>query len=69
MAQDKCDNYRGIEKNTFCCASSCGTCGGPDCRKRPGGGANCCTGQITAEQVCGVSGRMAPCRLPDGTNS
>jgi hypothetical protein len=30
----------------FCCAGSCGSCGGSGCADRPGGGANCCIGTV-----------------------
>ena len=56
----ECATYAGVrnEEGSACCASSCGTCGGLGCDRRPGGAANCCIGQIT--EVCG-SGQDAPC--------
>ena len=32
-----------------CCASSCGTCGGPGCGSRAGGRSQCCHGDITSD--------------------
>ena len=56
----------GIMAGGVCCDAACGTCGGSDCSKRPGGSANCCTGTIKARGVsCGQSG--APCTMGDPT--
>ena len=38
----------GIKASHFCCAKSCGKCGGKVCQKRPGGGSKCCFGKISA---------------------
>jgi hypothetical protein len=43
----------------YCCAASCGTCGGNKCEAKPGGAANCCTARIRESgRVCG----KPPCR-------
>lgn len=43
----------GIISENVCCASSCGTCGGSGCDKRPGGSSECCSGTIkSAGRVC-----------------
>merc|ERR1719317_1843386 len=38
----------GIPAPGVCCHSSCGTCGGFGCDKRPGGVNNCCMQNINA---------------------
>jgi len=36
----------GTRGGRYCCAASCGTCGGRGCQNRPGGGNSCCTNQL-----------------------
>ena len=59
-----CATYRGVlyAKGDVCCAASCGTCGGDGCGSKPGGGSNCCVGEIPLQQVCGPR-QDAPCHL------
>eukprot|EP00752_Nemacystus_decipiens_P009246 g8259.t1 len=46
----------------YCCASSCGTCGGPGCAGRAGGASACCTKDIKAAgEMCETTGGVAPC--------
>lgn len=46
----------------YCCASSCGTCGGTGCGGREGGAAACCTNNIKAAgDKCEATGGAAPC--------
>ena len=52
----------GKDKGKACCAKSCGTCGGKQCGKEPGGNANCCTGDIVAENKPCTS-NPAPCTI------
>lgn len=40
--------YNKTASDYVCCASTCGTCGGPKCGDRPGGSDNCCVNVITA---------------------
>jgi len=40
--------YNKTASDYVCCASTCGTCGGPECGDRPGGRDNCCVNVITA---------------------
>lgn len=44
----------GIRKDSACCASSCGKCGGIGCSSRSGGADACCTSNIIAdsEKTC-----------------
>ena len=50
----------GLIKANICCPTTCGTCGGSGCGARPGGGSDCCGGQIVASGVsCDDGG--APC--------
>ena len=50
----------GKEKGVVCCAKSCGTCGGKDCGKHPGGHEACCTSEIfKADKACNST--QAPC--------
>lgn len=42
------DPCTGIQDDTLCCPTSCGTCGGAGCNTRPGGAANCCGSDIRA---------------------
>ena len=53
----------GVGNGNLCCAKSCGTCGGQNCYKRPGGPKKCCSGGIPSDQICNVGGTMAPCRF------
>lgn len=47
----------------YCCAASCGVCGGEDCQHHPGGQADCCCGAIKTEgRNCSQTG--APCVMP-----
>jgi hypothetical protein len=46
---------------TYCCALSCGTCGGGGCSSRPGGFSSCCTAGIDASGAL-CSGSMPPCK-------
>lgn len=49
---------------SICCPKSCGTCGGPGCNEREGGGANCCAGIIrNSNKTCESSGDVA-CNMP-----
>ena len=51
---------------TVCCARECGSCGGSECGKRPGGHASCCTNAIEAAGVACTEGAVvgkAPCTL------
>jgi peptidoglycan/xylan/chitin deacetylase (PgdA/CDA1 family) len=51
---------RGIRKNNWCCAASCGICGGTGCSLLPGGAENCCSTNIAiANYSCRLS--PAPC--------
>ena len=63
-----------IQKNTVCCAASCGECAGSGCSKRPSpegftGGEACCgsgvkaTGRICSDTV------GAPCVIEDGKST
>jgi len=47
----------------FCCAASCGSCGGSGCKDRPGGSAQCCTGKM--DQTCSDAHDVA-CKVPSG---
>merc|ERR1711871_1378093 len=38
----------GVE---YCCASSCGQCGGDGCHERPGGSNLCCVGNIISNDI------------------
>ena len=52
-----------------CCAAECGTCGGSDCNKHPGGSKNCCNGAIRKAGIY-CDGSAAPCIIvptPNGT--
>ncbi len=50
----------GIRFREFCCAASCGTCGGSGCGTRQGGSSSCCTSNIQASgRSC--SENSAPC--------
>ena len=56
-----------------CCAAECGTCGGSDCNKHPGGSKNCCNGAIRRAGIY-CDGSAAPCIIglppapaPNGT--
>eukprot|EP00903_Cladosiphon_okamuranus_P006681 g6521.t1 len=62
-----CSNgIEGIDVDgMFCCALSCGTCGGRGCAGRPGGSAACCGGGIQrSERLCSETGE-APCIIDD----
>jgi len=50
---------------TFCCPSTCGTCGGTGCNLRPGGASNCCTSQIKVS--CDIQG--LPCIASTSTTA
>merc|ERR1712060_633317 len=61
---DVCSRFNGIYNGgTACCKASCGTCGGPGCERRPGGGGGCCQGVISKNRrLCG--GRVkTPCNI------
>ena len=65
---DPCEDYDGIAikqtGETICCAKSCGSCGGPDCDKRPGRKSKCCSQNILSSgQICGLNGNKAPCMI------
>jgi len=50
----------GVSSGMYCCASSCGTCGGSQCGNRPGGSSNCCTSRIKdSGRYCDTN--EAPC--------
>ena len=50
----------------YCCASSCGSCGGSGCGSRDGGSASCCVGALqTAGTMCSTTGGAAPCIVGD----
>ena len=53
---------RGVSDGRVCCLSSCGTCGGTGCDKRPGGGEACCSSSIEQTGRQCDSG-AAPCVL------
>ena len=57
--EQPCAIYGGIVNSigTACCASDCSKC--DECTAR----AECCYPKIPKEQICGVSGQMAPCHL------
>ena len=58
----------GIVRDTFCCASSYGTCGGYGCADRPGGASACCIGEIEDHgPVCTNAGDVA-CNIPTRTS-
>ena len=48
----------------FCCAASCGSCGGSGCSQRPGGAEACCTGRIQ-DSGRSCQSKSAPCVMPD----
>eukprot|EP01083_Nonionella_stella_P133682 406453_1 len=43
-----CENGIANSGKTYCCAASCGACGGSGCNSRPGGNTNCCQSKIVA---------------------
>ena len=46
----------------YCCASSCGTCGGSNCSGRSGGADACCTQNIKESgEMCENNAGAAPC--------
>ena len=55
----------GIASDGACCASSCGTCGGPNCGDLPGGGDNCCGSVIKDKGITCVSEDDVACIIPD----
>lgn len=59
-AADCGNGASGIISGNFCCAASCGSCGGHNCHKRPGGDTDCCTSKITTS--CATS-KKAPCLI------
>lgn len=60
QADPTCDNGILDVSGQFCCAASCGECGGVGCSQRPGGSAACCTrGILENGDACFVS--EAPC--------
>lgn len=58
---------QGIRKNRLCCAASCGTCSGPGCAARPGGGKSCCANQILRSEVQCQDDDQTSCIVPDGS--
>jgi len=59
-----CSGFSGIGNHHVCCPTSCGTCGGHDCQKLPGGADACCEGPILSSgKYCGA--HNAPCILSD----
>lgn len=48
----------------LCCAASCGTCGGKDCQKRPGGSQMCCYSAIKKSGVQCENGGQVACIVP-----
>ena len=46
-----------------CCASSCGTCGGSGCSRRPGGSQACCTGKIAENSERTCDKYLPPCLI------
>ena len=63
-----CSAAGGIQSKIrldVCCMASCGTCGGSNCGKLPGGNAGCCCGEIRkAGKKCDPPAVVAPCLLP-----
>jgi len=45
-----------------CCPEGCRKCGGSGCKKRPGGGQNCCATNVLQREDCG-EGVDAPCKI------
>ena len=42
-----------LKNDKYCCAASCGQCGGSGCDGQPGGSSNCCVGPIKkADRKC-----------------
>lgn len=54
----------GIRGGRYCCAASCGTCGGRGCQNRPGGGNSCCTNQLRRNGRRCTGPNMAGCMIP-----
>lgn len=49
-------------KGRICCSNTCGTCGGPGCHERLGGGEKCCSSAISKKGVlCNEDRSNAPC--------
>lgn len=62
MAGGMCQT--GIRGGRFCCAASCGTCGGRGCQNRPGGGNSCCTNQLRRSGRRCSRPNMESCMIP-----
>ena len=56
-------------KDIVCCSTSCGTCGGSGCSRRPGGASSCCgSGVKNSDKYCDETNE-APCIIgsrPEG---
>ena len=48
------------DKGNICCPAECGSCGGPGCGSRSGGGSKCCT-SVIKESGISCSNSLAPC--------
>jgi len=54
----------GIRGGRYCCAASCGQCGGRGCQNRPGGGNRCCTNQMRRSGRRCTGPNMDGCMIP-----
>lgn len=54
----------GYKSKSYCCAASCGGCGGSGCKNLPGGAENCCTGNIKSSGVLCQNSSHLVCRIP-----
>jgi len=53
----------GVRGGRACCGARCGTCGGPGCQNRPGGGA-CCSTQVQHRNRRCTGARDTNCMMP-----
>ena len=51
----------GLISGRACCPNSCGTCGGADCAKAPGGASVCCPAEIMKKKVSCSTASAPPC--------
>lgn len=59
----QCDSGILSPGTRCCCAKECGKCGGTSCQDHPGGGSNCCCGDIAkSNRTCDKTD--PPCLLP-----
>lgn len=65
MSTPQCDGVLST-LGYYCCASSCGTCGGSGCGDRDGGAEACCTKDIKAKGAkCEATSGAAPCVMDE----